>query len=99
MVAAARAVGVEFMRLLSVRDEVFPRGRFDGNRTSRRNVIGSDAVAENRKHFGAMNVRERRWRLRHVLEIRRQLDVGRLPVPLVDITFWNRALLPVRVTL
>ncbi len=85
------------MRLHAVGDEVFARGRIHGDRAGRRNVISGDAVAENGQHFGAMNVRERRRRLRHVLEKRRQLDVGGFRVPFVEIAFWNGHGLPVRI--
>ncbi len=99
MVTTARAVRVEFMRLHAVGDQVFPRGRIHGNRTSRRNVIGGDAVAKNRQHLGAVNVRQRRRCFRHVVEIRRQFDIGRFRIPLVNVALRNGHGLPVRVTL
>src|SRR6266571_2248861 len=62
-------------------------------------MIRRNAVAENGKHTRAVNIRERGRRLRHIFEIRRELDIGRFRVPLVNIAFWNRHGLPVRVTL
>ncbi len=85
------------MRLHAVGDEVFAGGRLDGNRAGRRNVVGGDAVSKNGQHLGAVNVRERRRRLRHVFEKRRQLDVRRFWIPLVDIAFGKRHRLPVRI--
>ena len=99
MVTTARAVRVEFMRLHAVGDQVFPRGRIHGNRTSRRNVIGGDAVAKNRQHLGAVNVRQRRRCFRHVVEIRRKFDIGRFRIPLVNVALRNGHGLPVRVAL
>ena len=62
-------------------------------------MIGGDAVTPNGEHASIVNIRERRRRLRHVFKIRRQLDVGRLWIPLVKIPFGNFHRLPVRVAL
>src|SRR2546422_9628495 len=87
VIAAAGAVGVELVGLDAVGDEIFSGGRIHGNRAGGRDVVGGDAVAEQGQNACAVNVGERRWGLRHVLEEGRQLDVGGLGIPLVEVAF------------
>ena len=56
VIAAARAVGVEVLRLNAMRDQIFSRGAIGLNRAGRRNVIGGDAIAKNSKRAQAAQI-------------------------------------------
>ena len=59
VIAAARAVGVEILRLNAVRDQIFSGGAIGGNRAGGRNVVGGDAVAEDGERAQAVQIGER----------------------------------------
>src|SRR5437879_8674554 len=52
-----------------------------------------------RRSSDLVNVGERRWGLRHVLEEGRQLDVGGLGIPLVEVALWDRHGFPMGVAI
>ena len=82
MVAAPRAVGIEFFRRHAVFDQIFPGRAALLNVACGRNMIGGDRIAEQRQQFRAMHVVHRRRRRLHVSEYRRQFDVGRFRLPI-----------------
>ena len=98
VIAAARAVGIEVLRLHAVGDQIFSGGRIGGNRAGGRNMIGGDAIAEDRQSAQAVQIVKRAGLERHVLEIRRMLDVSGFRVPGVEIAFGNGQSAPVFIT-
>ena len=93
VIAAARAVGIEVVRLDAVRDQIFSGGRVGGNRAGGRNVIGGDAVAEHGERAQPCRSVSEPGFLGMFFEIRRVLDVGGFRIPGVEIAFGNRAAL------
>ena len=71
MITAASAVGVEFVRLHAVGDQVFSGGRIDGDGPGGRDMVSGNAVAEDGQNAGTVNVREGGGIFGHVFEIGR----------------------------
>ena len=94
MIAAARTVAVEVRRLDAMIGEVFSGRAVGLDGTGGRNMIGGYRVAQHRKHPRAVNIRNRRGSLPHAVEVRRLADVGRIRLPLVDVTGWELESLP-----
>ena len=97
VIAAARAIGIEILRLHSVRDQIFSGGRIRGNGAGGRNVVGGDAIAQHRQRAQAMQILQRGGLQRHIFKIWRMLDVGGFIVPGVEIAFGNGQSAPVLV--
>ena len=82
VVAAPGAVGVEVARLDAVLLQVLPRRAVGRDRAGRRDVVGRDAVAEQRQHPRARDVgRAARARSVRLFEERRVADVRGVGVP------------------
>ena len=81
VVAAARAVGVEVLRLDAVRDEVLRRGGVLRDVAGRRDVVGRDGVPEHDEAARAGEVLRGRGRLRDVREEGRLAHVSRGVLP------------------
>ena len=81
VIAAARAVRVEVGRLHAARHQVLSGGAVLLDRAGRRDVIGRDAVAEQRERAGAADVLQRRRLQRDAFEERRVADVGGVRLP------------------
>ncbi len=82
------------MRLDAVRHQVLPGGAVLLDRARRRDVIGRDAVAEQRQDARAGDVAHRRRLHRDRLEERRVPDVGRVGLPGEAIAAGNLQVLP-----
>ena len=99
VVAAARAVGVEVEDVDAVLDQVASRRALHLDRARRRDVVGGDAVAQDRQGAGPADLRDRLGLGRHPDEVRGVLDVGRGVVPLVEVALRHRQRVPVLVAL
>ena len=97
MIAAARAVRVEVLRIDAVIHQILPRRAVLLDRTGRRDVIRRDAVAEQRQHAPAGDVDQRRGLERHALEERRIAHVGRIGIPLEATAGRHVKVLPARI--
>jgi hypothetical protein len=60
VIAAPRAIGIEIPRLYAMLDQIFSSRAVLLDRTSRRNVVGGNAVAQYRQHTRALDVLDRR---------------------------------------
>ena len=89
VVAAPRAVGVEILRFDPVFDQIAPGRAVALDRTGRRNVIGGDAIAQQRQHPRTADRFNRIRLLGHADEIRRQPDVGGIWLELEQIACRN----------
>src|SRR5260370_39264101 len=83
MVAAAGAVGIELGGAYLEADQVFAGRAVGLDAAGRRDVVGGDAVAENRQFARAGHVLHRRRLFRHVLEIGRQREIRRAVLEIV----------------
>ena len=79
-------------------DQILSRGAVGLDRSGRRDVIGRDAVAQQREDAHAAEIARHRRRHRHPLEERRLADVGRIG-PGILVAFRHRQLLPPLVAL
>jgi hypothetical protein len=95
VVAAARAVGVEVALLYAPFDQIATRRRVLLDRSGRRDVVGRDAVAQQRDRAGALDRIEARRLGRHALEVGGTLDVRRLGIPRVAVSLGHRERIPV----
>lgn len=81
VVPATRAVGVEFFARNAAFGEVFPGGCFGRKCAGGRNVVGCHGIAEDGERAHSRELRRRRKRHAEAVEIRRELDVGRIVAP------------------
>src|SRR5258707_15116157 len=87
VIAPARAVRIEFVRLYAFGDEIFSGGRIDGDRAGGRDMVGGDAVAEDGQDAGAADIGGRAGGLGRIFVKRRELVVRGGLFPLVEVTF------------
>jgi len=94
IVTTARTVRVEVSRLNTVGLEELGGGRVLGDGTSGGDVIGGDGVSEVEDAGGVVDLGGGGGLHGHTLEVRGAVDVGRLFVPLVVLTFGSLELVP-----
>ena len=99
VVAAPRAVRVEVLRLDAPVHEILPgrTGLADGAR--RRDVVRRDAVSEQAQDPRRPDVRDRRGRGRHPVEVGRPTDIGRVGLPREPVPCGHGKAVPARVPL
>src|SRR6056297_2268300 len=87
VVAAARAVGVEFAhRNLPVDEILACRGRLlEG--AGGRDVVGGDEIAQNGQNLGPFDIGDLAGASLHALEVGRVLDIGGLRRPVISLPF------------
>ena len=95
VIAAARAVRVEVLRLDAAFHQILGGRARAGDVAGRRDVIGRHRVAEHGEHARSGNVAQCRRLRRHVVEVRRFLDVLALRIPVVPLAGFNLQLRPV----
>ena len=96
VVPAAGAVGVEFFAGNAALRQVFPGGRLRRKRSRGRNVIRRHGIAENRQRAHSRERRRRRKLFRKAVEIRRELNVGRVFAPAEKRAARRRNVFPLR---
>jgi len=99
VISTARTVGVEVGRLHAVFLQILSCRTVFLYRSSRRNVVGSNAVAQNGQHASAMNVLHWHRPERHIVEIRGAADVGGIIFPSVGLAFGNGQAAPAMVAM
>ena len=99
VIAPTGAVLVEIGRLHAAVDQPSPGGAVAADVPGRGDVVGGDAVAQLGQHPGPSNVRQRKRRHAHAVEVRRFAHVGGGGVPLVGVARRHVQLLPAVVAL
>src|SRR2546421_4713619 len=98
MIAATGAIRVEIGRLHAVLHQVFARRAVFLDGAGRGDVISGHTVTEYGEHSRRGNILDRYRLERHVVKIRRALDVSRFTLPGIRLALRRGQLLPALVT-